>query len=114
MRLSDSVSFGSFVSGRSFGSSLEDVVGSPRFRELLEGFGELPVEPPQVGLREFAGREVAPTVRPATVTPAPASLAGYGLRSAPEPEVLDVASQRAARFGRSVSESDLGVAGAGR
>ena len=117
MRLSDSVSFGSFVSGRSLRSSLVDVTRSARFVELLDV--GVPVEPQRVGLREFAERGVSQPTMPSGLPSGPSglpagSLGGYSLVSSPDPEVLDVASQRAARFGRSLSESDLDVAGMGR
>lgn len=117
MRISEFLTFDSFVLGRSLDSSLEDVVASPRFRELLDGFGEEgPVEPVRVGLRDFAVRsDVSAPVGSSPVPPlSSGGFGGFTLRSSPEPEVLDVASQRAARFGRSVSGSDLDVAGAGR
>lgn len=122
MRISDSVSFGSFLRGRSTRGSLEGFVLSPVFRELLEDVDVNP-EPTEFSLVSYAGGVPAfqsvPVSVPAPVGPVPAvrpagGLGGFSIRSAPDPEVMDVAARRAARFGRGVSESDVSVAGMGR
>ena len=120
MRIADRVSFRSFLLGRTTGSVLEGFVHSPVFRELMED--EVNPNPTSFSLESFAGGVNPPSgggditsfipqqqaVRPS------GSLGGFSLQSSPQPEVMDVATQRAARFGRSPSESDIDVAGMGR